>query len=268
MNTPAGKVRIRMRAERFSPAAGWRWAAEGFALFRKSPGFVNFLWFATWLGVLVVSLFPVIGQAVGSLLMPGLLAGIFNGCRALERGEKPNPAVLLSAFQQSRGVLLRVGAAYLLASSVVFAASLLLAGDALQPLMSGKDLNAPIDPEVAKQLLVQLLITLQLALVLSSPTLVAAPLAAWHGLPVGKALFFALVGVLRNLAPLGVLYLIWIMMSLGLPWLLLSVAPGALKTVLQLVVSFALAFVVVPAAIASFYRAISDIFQRDGELGS
>ena len=81
-----------------------------------------------------------------------------------------------------------MGAAYLLVSSVVFAVSLMLAGDALEPLVSGKDLNAPIDPEVAKQLLVQLLITLQVAVMLSAPTLVAAPLVAWHGLPVGKAL--------------------------------------------------------------------------------
>ena len=257
-----------MRAERFSPAAGWRWAVDGFALFRKGPGFVNFLWFATLFGVLGASLFPLIGAAVGTLLVPGLLAGIFNGCRSLERGEKPNPAVLLSAFEQSPSVLLRVGAAYLLVSSAVSVVSFLLAVDALRPLLSGQSVNAPMDPEVAKQVWVHFFITLQGALLLSSPTLVAAPLVAWHGLPVGKALFFALVGLLRNLAPLGLLYLIWMMVSLGLLLLLFSAGHGVLGSGLLLMVSFTQAFVVVPAAIASFYRAISDIFQRDGEPDS
>ncbi|MEY3201774.1 MAG: hypothetical protein RIR70_1324 [Pseudomonadota bacterium] len=249
-----------MRAEKFPVEASARWIAQGFALFRKGPGFLNFLWFATWLGVVMISLFPLIGQAVGSLVMPGLLAGILNGCKALERGDKPNPAVILSAFESSKRAMVGIGVVYLLVSSLIFAVSLILAGDALEPLLGGKGSATQIDPALASQLLVQLLVTLYVALLISSPTLVAAPLAAWHGLPMGKALFFALMGMVRNLSPLLALYAAWILISFGLPWLVLSIAPGVVKNLLQLVLSFALAFVVLPTTLASFYCAISDIF--------
>ena len=256
-----------MRAETLPAAAGWYWIRSGFKLFRANPGFINFLWFSTWLMVMGVSLLPLIGQAIGSLVMPGLLVGILHGCRAIDRGEKPNPAMLFSGFKAARASVLRIGMIYLLVSSLVFALSLMLTSDTLQPLLSGKTSPTEVDPAVAAQLLMQLVITLQVALVLSSPTLVAAPLAAWYGLPVGKALFFAMIGIVRNVLPLSVLYLALLMLSFGLPYVLASVIgemPAIVKTLGQLALMFALAFVFMPTAFASFYLAIRDIFQPDG----
>lgn len=257
-----------MRADTLPAAAGWHWVRGGFTLFRANPGFLNFLWFSTWLMVMGVSLLPLIGQAIGSLVMPGLLVGILNGCRAIDRGEKLDLAMVFSGFKAARASVLRIGMIYLVVSSLVFALSLMLTSDTLEPLLSGKTSPTEVDPVVAAQLLMQLVITLQVALVLSSPTLVAAPLAAWYGLSVSKALFFAMIGIVRNVLPLTVLYLALLLLSFGLPYVLASVIgemPAIVKTLGQLALMFALAFVFMPTAFASFYLAIRDIFQPDGE---
>ncbi len=255
-----------MRAEKFPANAGVQWLKGGFQLFRRNPGLLNFLWFSSWSILIVLSLVPVIGQAVGSLVMPGLLAGILNGCRAIERGDKATPGILFSGFAAARATLLRIGVLYLALSSVVFAASILLFGSELQPLLSGKDNAANITPEQAQQVLKQLLLTLQVSLLVSLPTLIAAPLAAWHRLPVGKSLFFALVGILRNLLSLGVLYALLLMLLFGLPYVVSSMLagmPDIIRTVGQLGLMFVLAFVLAPTALASSYLAIRDIFQAD-----
>lgn len=253
-----------MIANRLPARAGLHWVARGYRLFRRNPGFLNFLWFSTWLVLVGVSIVPLVGQAVASVVMPALLVGILNGCRAMERGEKVLPAMLFSGFAQpGRRTLLRIGLVYLLVSSLVFAVSMIFAGDELQGLMAGKDSPTGLDSEAAGKLFLLLVGTLQVALAVSLPTLVAAPLAAWYGLPVGKSLFFACVGILRNITPLLVLYGVLMVMSVGLPYALQSAIahqPVLLKTLLQLAVMFALGFVFVPVALASFYLAIVDIF--------
>lgn len=256
-----------MRAEKLPATAGLQWLQGGFRLYRKNPGLLNFLWFSTWSILIVLSLLPLIGQAIGSLVMPGLLVGIFNGCRAIERGEKATPGILFSGFAASRPSMIRIGVVYLAVSTLVFAASLLLFGSDLQAILSNKEGPADISPEQAAQLLKQLLITLQVSTLLSLPALVAAPLAAWHRLPVGKALFFASVGILRNLLSIGVLYALLLMLLFGLPWVLstvLSGMPDIIRTVGQLALMFLLAFVLMPTALASFYLGIRDIFQTGG----
>ena len=96
-------------ASRSVPARhGWAWIVEGFALFRKSP--------ATWLLVLlalvvvmkVLVFVPVLG-IVFVLLMPVFIAGLMDGCLAVERGEALQFGHLLVGFRRNAAQLVTIG---------------------------------------------------------------------------------------------------------------------------------------------------------------
>ena len=78
---------------------GWAWLREGLQLWRRNPALITFATFGYLLSVIVISLVPLLGQLVASLLMLALSVGVLNACHAVASGRKVGPDVLFSGFK-------------------------------------------------------------------------------------------------------------------------------------------------------------------------
>jgi hypothetical protein len=186
---------------------GWIWVTGGFALFRKSP--------ATWL-VLVLILFaaskllvllPLLG-ILFVLFMPVFIAGLMEGCRALDRGEALQIGHLASGFRTNAAQLVTLGGVSLVGNLAIMMIVVSLGGDAMSTIAKTLAESTRAQPPsseaqaaastVARALLVGTLASLPLLMALwFAPLLVyfqnAGPL---------KAMQSSLVASLKNALPL------------------------------------------------------------------
>ncbi|MCC7059059.1 MAG: hypothetical protein IT508_02375 [Burkholderiaceae bacterium] len=259
-----------MQARQLPAIRGWNWIVDGFRLFRTNPALLTFLVFGYWLVLIFLNLVPLLGMVLAPLCVPALSVGVMNGCRALERTNENGFGLLFSGFGKNRSTLLVLGAAYLLGSLAVFAGSALVDDGALLKIMMAGE--HPPDDLLESD---QLLLALQVTLVLMVPVLMAfwfAPmLAAWDGLPAGKALFFSFVACLRNWRPFLMYGFGVALISAILPGLVLGLV-GALSTPLLRMVAVAMSlpllFVFVPTLFASFYVSYRDVFVQTAGPGA
>jgi hypothetical protein len=186
-----------MQAQTLPAVAGWRWIGAGFAIFRRNPPMLSMLVVSYWLTVLVLNVLPVIGALAASLVIPGLSVGLMQAARDLERGKSIGLPTLFSGFRQNTRTLLALGALYLGATIAVLGLSALVDGGELLRFMLASKAADREAIEDANFLLPSLFV-----MILMAPVLMAywfAPvLAAWHGLGVGKSLFFSFVACWIN----------------------------------------------------------------------
>jgi hypothetical protein len=263
-----------MQARQLPAIRGWSWIVEGFRLFRTNPALLTFLVFGYWLTLVFLNLLPFIGVALAPLCVPALSVGVMNGCRSLERedgsgnGNSNGFGMLFSGFQNNGRVLLVLGAAYLVGSLAVFAASAVVDGGALfSVMMTGQP---PPDDLLQNE---QMMLALQVALILMVPLLMAfwfAPLlAAWEGMPAMKALFFSFIACARNWRPFVLYGLGVAFISAILPGVLLGIVGAASASLLRMIavaISLPLLFVFVPTLFASFYVSYRDVFVRADDV--
>lgn len=153
---------------------GWTWIVQGYALFRKSPA----NWIALVLMLLALSkllaVIPVLGVAF-VLLMPIFVAGLMEGCRALERGEPLQLGHLACGFRRNAADLVTLGGISVVGNLVVMMIVISVAGDSMTTLNAAFAGGAPlvISPElraawitVARSLIVGTLASLPLLLAL------------------------------------------------------------------------------------------------------
>ena len=117
-----------MQANRLPTQRGWAWLREGLLLWRRNPALLTFLAFGYLLVLLVISIFPLIGQPIASLLMPVISLGVLNGCRAVDAGRKAAPDVLFSGFKSNVQALVTIGGLYLVATLLVLLVTSLIDG--------------------------------------------------------------------------------------------------------------------------------------------
>lgn len=243
---------------------GWRWLAGGFLLFRKNPPLLIVLIVAYWVLMTFLNLVPIIGPVVATLCIPAFSVSLMNACRRLESagGAPPVPYLLFSGFGAKLPALLLLGAIYLLATLGILSLSALADGGALmQLILSGKK---PGEEAVVSG---SLLAATQLALVFLTPLLMAywyAPvLVAWHGFPVGKALFFSFVACLRNwraFLAYGLAIVIFGGLLPGIALALLGLLFPQGISFLAAAFSAPLLLVLAPTLYASFYASYRDVF--------
>jgi uncharacterized membrane protein len=139
-------------ASRSVPARhGWVWIVEGFALFRKSP--------ATWLLVLlalvvlmkVLVFVPVLG-IVFVLLMPVFIAGLMDGCLAVERGEALQFGHLLQGFRRNAAQLVTIGGVSLVGNLLIMMIVVNLGGEAMSSMSKIMSQKQAVDPQLAKDM--------------------------------------------------------------------------------------------------------------------
>lgn len=256
-----------MQARQLPAIRGWNWIVEGFRLFRTNPALLTFLVFGYWLTLVFLNLVPFLGVVLAPLCVPALSVGVMNGCRALERGSENGFGLLYSGFQKNRNVLLVLGAAYLVGSLAVFAASAVVDGGALLAIMMAG--QRPPDDLLQSD---QIMAALEVSLVLMIPLLMAfwfAPmLAAWEAMPAMKAIFFSFIACARNWRPFVFYGLGVALISAILPGVLLGIVGAVSAPLLRMVaiaITLPLLFVFVPTLFASFYVSYRDIFVRTDE---
>ena len=251
-----------MQPHSVAAAHGWSWITRGFRLFMKSP--------AIWLALLVIMYacskllhyIPVLG-IVFVLLLPVFIAGLMEGCRALENGEDLELAHLVRGFRKNGAQLVTVGGISLVGNLAVAMIVFGLGGEAMSTMAKMLSQNAAVAPQVTEEvraatasvgraLLVGTVVSLPLVMALwYAPLLVyfqdLGPLAAM------KASF---VGCLRNTLPMLVYGLVIIAgMFLVMPF---SLALGQYDLAVWLLA---------PIVLPSLYVSYKDIFVATPDAG-
>jgi len=223
---------------------GWNWIADGWTLFKATPGL--------WIGITVVfiaiffamALVPFAGMLAQYLLMPVFMAGIVLGCRAIDEGSGLQFNHLFAGFQTKFGTLAAVGALYLAGFVAIMVVVMLITGVGVFAMMAGGGQDA-----AATGAVLGILIAGLIALALSMPLLMAvwfAPaLVVFHDLGAVEAMKASFTGCLRNVVP----FLVYGIVAM----VLLFVA--MLPLLLGLLVA-------VPVLLASVYTGYRDVYLR------
>lgn len=221
--------------------AGWSWIAEGFGLFKKSPGL--------WIGMIIVwfvlmfimAFIPLIGSLATSLLGPVFLAGFMLGCRELERGGSLDFNHLFAGFSNNTGQLILVGVLYLVAIIIAIIPGGIVMGGSLMAMMAG-DPSAMSEVN-AGALSIGFLLMLAFILPAVMAYWFAPALVVLHDMSAVDAMKTSFKGCLRNMLP----YL----------WY------GVIATILYILAAIPLGLgllVLIPTLLASMYTAYRGIF--------
>lgn len=242
-----------MEPKRLQAGQGWQWVKQGYALFMKAP----LLWIALlvicFIAVLVLSAIPVAGDALSTLLMPVVIAGLMSGCRALEKGEELELAHLFNGFRQNTSQLVTLGGISLVTQLLIFGAMMMVGGaELVNIMMSGQQ---PEDPQVVVQALAGAGFAILLGVVLFSILMMAMQFAP-------MLVFF------NNIAPVEALKLslraflfnIWPMLVYGVTLMLLAILAS-----IPIMLGW---LVLMPIIFTSIYACYGDIFPLEQETGA
>jgi uncharacterized membrane protein len=218
-------------------------------MFKDAPG----SWVACFLIfvviMIVLAIIPVLGNIVGALISPFLVAGMMVGCRELERNEELTVSHLFAAFGKDSGPLLVLGLlefglsliVMLIAALVIF----LSVGMMFVGVLAGQSLDpgVTLDPGFWIGALTMLLIVVALFIPVTMAVWFAPALVVLNGIEPWTALKWSFFACLKNIWPFTVY---------GLIMLLLGVVAS---------IPFALGWLILgPVIIASVYTSYRDIF--------
>jgi hypothetical protein len=241
-----------MEARKVPAAHGWMWIRHGYWLFKKSPLLWMVLTSIGVVGIFGISIIPVVGDPLSSLLFPPLLAGFMFGCHALASGEELELAHLFSGFQRFAQPLVALGGINLVLQLLILGVMMLTGGAAVvDTMMSGK--TGTEDPAVLVAAFAGAGFALILGLTLFTVLLMAmqfAPmLIIFRNMAPLPAMRASLRAFMRNMLPLTVYGV------LLLPFAILASLPIMLGWL-----------VLLPIIIASLYAIYRDIFPMPEDI--
>lgn len=226
---------------------GWKWIADGFSLFKRSP--------VIWIALLVVYLLigmllstaKLIGPILLNLLAPVFVAGFMVGCRALEKGDELEIGHLFAGFRHQAAQLIAVGGIYL-AGVIVIVGVVFSGADSqmLRDLQNIEHLSPQQAAELNRVLMPMLLAATAALLPLVMAYWFAPVLVAFHHLSAWKAMRLSFSACLRNMLP----FLLYSLIAVVL--LILAALPLFLGML-----------VMIPTMIASLYTSYRDVFVAD-----
>jgi len=243
-----------MQVRSVAAGRGWRWIVEGIALFQKSP----LMWLTITLGLFIayklILFIPIIGVAA-ILLMPIILVGLMEGCRALDVGQELKPAYLLSGFTRNTGALAMLGAMYLLGNLLIVVIITTLGGEALMEVLKFMSTQkvTPENIHLIREAVSKATFAVMAGWLLSVPLIMAcwfSPLLVYlHDMKILTAMGVSLKACLQNMMPF-VVYggLLFLALMLVTP---LSMATRILDLGMWLLA---------PLVIPSIYASYKDIF--------
>ena len=88
-----------MEIHQVNAKQGLQWILSGFYLFRKTPLAWAFVCFTLMLIAMTISLIPLVGKFIFTLISPVFLAGIMFGCKDMEDGKALEMTHLFTAFK-------------------------------------------------------------------------------------------------------------------------------------------------------------------------
>jgi hypothetical protein len=245
---------------------GWAWLVEGFALWLRHPVFLSFLTFGSLITVFAASLVPEAGLALSTLLTPGLMLGVYNGCRAIDRHRKLLPDLMFSGFRHRLYDMLIASGIYFIITTGVLLGTILIDEGALWQFLNHGDeeaLRAALDLPTFRY---SVIAALSLLTLINVAYLFAPPLISWWRLPVPKAMLMSFTACLRNWQPFLAHSVCVVFFYFILPTFIISLMPflvisfGVFEIELSWLVCFLFLLLTLPGLIASFYVSARDIF--------
>jgi hypothetical protein len=257
-----------MPARIVGAAQGARWLAVGWRLFRAAP----LGWFAAvfgyWLLMTVVSLLPLVGVALASVLVPAFSVGFMAIARAAARGGAVELALLFDGFRHQPRAQLGLGLVYLACLALLLGATAVADGGALARWMLAGQ-RPDTDVVQSEAFFGALALAMALYLPVMAAFWFAPPLVAWHSAGVVKALFFSFFACLMNWRAFLAYGAATALFALVLPFVVLTALSFATGGAVKLSASllFPLVIVLLPTLFASFYASYRDVFgDLSGEL--
>lgn len=218
----------------------WLWISSGFRLFKSNP--------AMWIILLVIylaimiplSMLPVLGSVLSTLLAPVFAAGMMWGCQALTRNQDLEINHLFEGFKRNTSQLIAVGGIYMLSLLLVaIGAVLMLDAATVDLLVKGGNPNQ----EQADAMLLPLLFAFLLILPVLMAYWFAPVLTGLHDLKAVDAMKLSFNACLKNMLPFFLYGLIFMVL------LILAIIPFGIGLV-----------VVVPMMMTSLYTSYVDVF--------
>jgi hypothetical protein len=210
-----------MEISKVDAGQGWQWIVEGFALFRKNPPIWITLFVIYFLIVIVVSIIPVVGPLVMTLLAPVFTAGFMLACRDLEAGEDLELGYLIAGFKHNTSQLVTVGGLYLVGSITILGLMMMAGGGSILGAVALGEMQGTQPNEVMVGAMGGMLIGLLVALALLVPLLMAycfAPvLVVLRNVTAMDAMKLSFFACLRNMWPFlifGVIAFVLMMLAM------------------------------------------------------
>jgi hypothetical protein len=242
---------------------GWIWIKQGFVLFRKQPAELSTLFLSYMFLMLAVGIVPLLGQILPLMLVPVFSITFMQACINVESGKRVYPNLLLTGFRSpALKRLLTLGVLYLLAAIVAMGISSLVDGGVFWQMMTGR---AAIDARTmrASNMLLAMLVAALVYIPAAMAFWYAAPLTAWQGMSLPKAIFYSFFAV-RRAGKAFLVYLFgWLIIGVILPLLvssLLALLTG--KAFVTVLVLLPLSIILTVIMYCSFYPTYTSIFGK------
>ncbi len=187
-----------------------------------------------------LSMLPVIGSVLSTLLAPVFAAGMMWGCQAMMRNQDLEINHLFEGFKHNTSQLVAVGGIYML-SLLLVAVVVVLTLDAatVELLIQGKDLST----EQADAMTMPLLLALLFVLPVLMAYWFAPVLAGLHDLTAIEAMKLSFNACFKNMLPFFLYGLIFMVL------LIIAIIPFGIGLI-----------VVVPMMMTSLYTSYADVF--------
>ncbi len=246
-------------ASRLPAARGWRWIVEGWRLFVRKP--LTWIVFTaiTWLFVRVSSVHLIL-IASASVLLPVILGGWSQACRAAEEGRSVPVNALFGGFRERFRDLSAIGAVNLMGNVVLLLVLFALVGDLFaQAVTQPESLSSEQMQELQSRMSLALVLILALGIPLGAAVWFAPLLVALDGLTTPEALRSSMRGIARN----ALAFTVYTSLLAICAWLLFSVGV-AIGLAPPSAIEFAF-WCLMPVLVTSVYAAYRDIFRAPSE---
>ncbi len=235
---------------------GAAWLRDGWRLLRTQPLGLPAMVVVYLFMLLVPAQLPYVGIAIAGVLSPFATLGMLACCREVWQRRAPTPAQFAQPFRdaQRRLPLLRLGIINAVLWMVIASVALVIGPDTATSGQPTSMQDIPLDALIAQ-------------LLLYSPVLVvmlfAPPLAGWHALPPGKAMFGSAIACWRNKGALSVYGALTMAVLVGVSLIAVALIGvlGVSQTVAQLVLApLGLALLaLIQATMYPMYRSIFEV---------
>jgi hypothetical protein len=183
--------------EKLPARVGWHWVKQGLDVFRKQPGALMALFFSCMFIAMLSLFIPLIGGMAPVVLAPLFSVALLQACADVDQGQRAFPHLVLVGFRKpARKPLLLLGGLYLLVMLLSIVVLSLLDGGVLIQMATRQ---IPMDQELIENSRSALLVSSAVYMVGWMLSCLAAPLVYWQQMPLGKALFFSVVTVVRDI---------------------------------------------------------------------
>jgi hypothetical protein len=257
-----------VRANRLEAAAGLRWIAEAFLIFRVAPMRQLLYGLAFLFSLTVAMSIPLVGFALVWLLVPALVVGPHEIARAAASRMQPDAQLLAAGFRRNFAAQLRLGFVYLAGMLAVLAATVPADEGRFAQAMLGMA-RLEIDELGSPELKNAMMIGAISQTVLLSVLWYAPLLVAWKEIATGKAVFFSAAAAFINWRAFlaygaGMLLLFSLVLMLAIGGATLFGGSGALQANSAM---FAVVWSMLPVWFAGSYLSYRDVFEAEDAGG-